>query len=235
MKTPPFLVGASLLFWGWQTGLLLSAVFMAVVLEGSRWTTGRWDLSEEDFSRIWIFCTLLLLGSAIYAFTSNEGPADFRGLFANPNYFTQRNAGTASARTAAALIRWLPMIFFFFIGAQAFSSSQGIPIETISLIMRLRWKRALKHGQPPPPRRNVNISFAYFALCLFAACSHSREDSKFFWGLGALLAWALWSQRSRRFGIPIWAGALALALAMGYGSQRGIGHLQRYLDGLNSQ
>src|SRR5882724_5798090 len=235
MKSPRFLLGASLLFWGWQTGFLMPALFMAMVIEGSRWTTARWELSEEDFSRIWIFCTLLLLGSAIYAFTANEGPADFRGLFENPNYFTQRNAGTASARTAAALIRWLPMIFFLFMAAQAFCSRQGIPLETISLIMRLRWKRAQKHGQPIPPRRNVDISFAYFALCLFAACSRSREDSKFFWGLGALLAWALWSRRSQRFSVPVWAGALAAALLMGYGGQQGLGHLQRYLDGLNSQ
>jgi len=235
MKAPPFLIGSSLVFWGLQTGFLLPAVLMAVILESSRWVSLRWELSEEDFSRIWIFCTLLLLGAAIYAFTANEGPADFRGLFENPNYFTQRNAGTASARTAAALIRWLPMIFFLFIAAQAFCPRAGIPLETISLIMRLRWKRAQKKGQPAPPKRSVDISFAYFALCLFAASSRSREDSKFFWGLAALLAWALWSQRSRRFRVVIWGCAFATALLLGYGGQRGIGHLQRYLDSLNSQ
>ena len=235
MRTPPLLVGSALLFWGWQTGFVLPGMLMALVLEGSRWLQTRWEISDEDFSRIWIFCTLLFLGTAIYAFTANEGPADFRGLFQNPSYFTQRNAGTASARTAAALVRWLPMIFFFFIAAQVFSSRQGIPLETISLIMRLRWKRAQKTGQRPPPMRTVDISYAYFGLCLFAACSHSREDNWFFWGLGGLMAWALWSQRSRRFGIITWATALAAAVLMGYGGQRGLGHLQRYLDGFNSQ
>src|SRR5205807_3863664 len=189
----------------------------------------------EDFSRIWIFCTVLLLSAAIYAFTANEGPSDLRSLFQNPNYLTQRNAGTASARTAASVIRWLPMIFFLFMAAQAFSARGGIPLETISLIMRLRWKRAQKKGSSARPMRSFDISFVYFALCVFAACSHTREDNWFFWGLGALLGWALWSQRSRRFGVRVWAGALAAALLLGYGSERGIGHLQRYLDGLNVQ
>jgi hypothetical protein len=235
MKTPPFLLGAGLLFWGWQTGFLAPAIAMAVLLEASRWVQARWDLGDEDFSRIWIFCTLLFFGAFIYAFTANEGPADFRGLFQNPNFFTHHNAGTASARTAAAIIRWLPMIFFFFIAAQVFSSREGIPLETISLILRLRWRRARKAGLPLPPTRTVNISYPYFILCLFAASARSREDSLFFWGLAALLAWALWSQRSRRFSIPIWIAALIVAVALGYGGQRGIGHLQRYFEGLNAQ
>src|ERR1043166_4333566 len=208
MKTPPFLLGASLLFWGWETGFVLPGLLMALVLESSRWVQVRWDISEEDFSRIWIFCTLLFLGTAIYAFTANDGPADFRGLLQNPTYFAQRNAGAAGARTAAALVRWLPMIFFFFVAAQVFSSRQGIPLETISLIMRLRWKRAQKQGLPRPPMRSVDISSASLGLCLLAACSHSREDNFFFWGLGGLVAWTLWSQRSRRFSAFTWATAL---------------------------
>ncbi len=235
MKPPPFLLGAGLLFWGWQTGFLAPAIVMALLLEGSRWIKTRWDLTDEDFSRIWMFCTLLFLGGFIYAFTANEGPADFRGMFQNPSFFTQRNAGTASARTAAAMIRWLPMIFFFFIAAQAFSSRAGIPLETISLILRLRWRKARKAGLPLPPTRTVNISHPYFVLCLFAASAHNREDGFFFWGLAALLAWALWSLRSPRFSIPIWVAALALAVALGYGGQRGIGHLQRYFEGINAQ
>src|SRR2546427_1931806 len=151
MKTPPFLVGSALLFWGWQTGVFGPALVMALALECSRWIKVRWDLADEDFSRIWIFCTLVLLGSAIYAFTANEGPADIRGLFQNPGFLAQRNVGTASARTAAALIRWLPMIFFFFIAAQVFSTREGIPLETISLILRRRWSRARKAGLPTPP------------------------------------------------------------------------------------
>jgi len=235
IKPPPFLIGASILFWGWQTDFLLPALLMALVLESPRWTKLRWELADEDFRRIWVFCTLLLLGSAIYAFSANEGPADFRGLFQNPNFATQRNVGTASAKTAVAIIRWLPMIFFLFIAAQEFSSREGIPMETISLILRRRWRRARKAGLPKPASQVVNIAYPFFGICLLAASAHNRDDGLFFWGVCALLGWALWSQRSRRFGVALWVAALVSTIALGYSGQRQISHLQHYLEGINAQ
>jgi hypothetical protein len=124
MKTPPLLLGAGLLFWGWQSGHLVEGIVMAVVLESAQWMKARWDFTDEDFRRIWTFCALLLLAAALYAFTSTGGPGDFRGFFQNPNPATGRSASNASAETVASLIRWLPMIFFLFLAAQAFSSRE---------------------------------------------------------------------------------------------------------------
>jgi hypothetical protein len=230
MKPPPLLLGSALLFWGWQTGFLIPGAIMAAGLEGARLIKARWEFSDQDFARIWTFCSLVFLGSAVYAFTANEGPADFRGLFQNPNLLAQRNAGVATARTAAALFRWVPMVFFLFVAAQAYSSREGVPLETISHILRRRWKRARKLGQPLPAGRVVNVSYPYFVVCLFAASIHPGEDSTFFWGLCVLAAWALWAQRSRRFGIAAWAAALAAAIVLGYFGQRGISQVQRYLE-----
>src|SRR5437016_2922170 len=98
MKTPPLLLGAALLFWGWQSGFLVVAALMAAVVESPRWIEARWDFSNEDFRRIWTFCTLLLLATAVFAFTTNEGPANFRGFFQNPNLHTERSAGVTTAR-----------------------------------------------------------------------------------------------------------------------------------------
>src|SRR5882757_3696354 len=128
MKTPPLLLGAALLFWGWHTGFLFVAILMAVALESARWIKARWEFSDDDFSRIWTFCMLLFLAAGLYAFTRNQGPANFRGLFSEPNPVTERHAGASSARTAASLICWQPMIFFLFIAAQAFSSRDGMPL-----------------------------------------------------------------------------------------------------------
>ena len=36
MNTPPLLLGATVLFWGWQTRLLPFAAALAILLEGSR-------------------------------------------------------------------------------------------------------------------------------------------------------------------------------------------------------
>lgn len=235
MKPPPFLLGAALLFWGWQTGFLAVGALMALALEGAHWIEARWEFSDEDFTRIWVFCTLLFLAVAVYAFTANEGLADFRGFFQNPNLFTQRNAGAASARTAASILRWVPMIFFLFVAAQVYSSREGIPLRTLSLILSARWKKARKLGQFIPADRSVNVSYPYFTLCLLAASFHSNENSGFFWGLCALLGWALWPHRARRFSVAVWSVSLAAAMGLGYFGQRGLGNLQNYLAGLNPQ
>ena len=235
MKTSPLLLGAALLFWGWQTGHVFEGAAMAAVLEGARLTKARWEFADEDFRRIWTFCALLLLAAALYAFTASGGPADLRGLFQNPSLVTERNAGNASARTVASLIRWLPMIFFPFVAAQAFSSREGIPPETISVILRLRWQKARKLGRPLPAAPGVDISYPYFMLCLVATSFHTSEDETFFWGLCVLLAWALWPQRSRRYGVVIWAVALAAAIALGYSGQRGVSRLYRLFENYNAQ
>jgi len=235
MKPPPFLLGTALLFWGWQTGFLIVGALMAAALESARWFQARWEFDDDDFSRIWTFCSLLFLAALVLAFTANKGPADFLGLFQNPGYISQRNAGVAGARTAAAVIRWLPMIFFLFVAAQTFSAREGIPLETISLILRRRWKKARELGLPVPPSRSINVSYPYFAICLFAASIHPGDNLLFFWGLCGLLSWALWPQRSRRFGIGLWFLALAAAITLGFFGQGGLSRLSHYLESFNPQ
>ena len=235
MKTPSLLLGAGLLFWGWQTGHLVEGAVMAAVLEGAHLVKTRWDFTDQDFRRIWTFCALLLFAAALFAFTSTGGPGEFRDFFQNPNPGTGRNASTASARTVASLVRWLPMMFFLFLAAQAYSSREGIPPETISVILRVRWQKARRLGQALPAARSVNVSYPYFILCLFSASFHSSEDGTFYAGLCLLVAWALWPHRSRRFGAAAWAGVLAVAVLLGYGGQRSAWRLYRLLEGYNAQ
>jgi len=235
MKTPPFLLGAALLFWGWQTEHLIAGVVMGALLESAQWIRVRWEFTDQDFRRIWVFCALLVLAVGVYAFTDSGAPGDFVGFLQNPNLSTQRSVGVASARAVAVWFRALPMVFFLFIAAQTFNTREGIPPETISLLMRWRWQRARKLGQHLAPAPNVNASFAYFAVCLFAATFRTRQDGTFFWGLAGLLAWAFWTLRSRRFGIVMWAGALGAAIVLGYCGQVGLAQLYRLLDNYNPQ
>jgi hypothetical protein len=235
MKIPPFVLGATLLFWGWQTDFIIPGVLMALVLEGSRYLKLRWDLGDDDFKRIWTFCALLFLAASVYAFADNGGPEGFGGFFRGPNIASERAAGSASARTAAALIRWLPMIFFLFLTAQAFSIRQEIPLHTISLILQRRWKQARKLGRPLPAAQGVDVSYPFFAICLFASSVHKNQNDNFFWGLCVLLTWVLWVRRPRRFGIAIWMAALLLAISFGYTGARGVSYIQRYVENLNVQ
>jgi hypothetical protein len=235
MKPPPFLLGAALAFWGWQSDLLIPGVVMALIAEAARFTKGRWEFSDQDFSRVWTFCSLIFLAASVYAFTSNSGPANFGGWFQKPGFQTQSAAGLSTARTAASMFRWLPMIFFPFLAAQLYSTRENIPLTTISLILQRRWKKAKRAGKPLPPSRDVDIGYPFLAGTLLAASVHPSEDASFFWGTAVLVAWALWPQRSRRFGLVIWIGALAAAMALGYGGQHGFGLLQRYVVGLNAE
>jgi protein-glutamine gamma-glutamyltransferase len=235
MKPPPYLLGAALLFWGWQAGLPIIGAVMAVVLESPRWLKARWEFTDEDFNRIWTFCALLLLAAAVLAFTANDVPSSFGSYFQNPNVTASRIAGVATSRATAAWIRWLPMLFFLFMAAQSFSLREGVPLETISLILRIRWRRARKSGAPMPPQRTINVSYPYLVLCLLAASAHGGDSPAFFVGLCVLVAWALSTQRSRRQGWLVWGAALGVALVLGYFGQRGIGQLQRYLEDFNPQ
>lgn len=235
MKTPPFVLGITLVFWGWQTDFLIPGIIMGAVLEGSRFAKVRWDLSDDDFKRIWTFCALLFLAAAVYAFADNGAVEGIGRFLQGPNLASEHNAGVASARTAGSLIRWLPMIFFLFAAAQAFSIRQEVPVHVISLILQRRWKQAKKLGKPLPATRGVDVAYPYFALCLFASSVHRNQNNYFFWGLCLLLGWVLWVRRPKRFNAVIWLAALALAILFGYSGARGLMFFQRYVDSFNVQ
>lgn len=233
MKTPPFLLAAVLAFWGWQTGFLIPGLLLGLVIEGARLYKGRWDFSDDDFARIWTFCLLVFLSALVYAFSSNDGPSDFRSLFHGS--FAQRGVGLATSRTASSLLRWLPLIFFPFVAAQAYSSRQELPLHVISLILRYRWRSARKRGLPAPLAHTFNLGYPFFVLCLFSASIHTADDTSFFWGFCLLAAWALWPYRSPRFALPLWIAALALVVTSSFFGQRGISQFQSYLANLNPQ
>lgn len=238
MKRPPFLLGAALLFWGWQSGLLIVGIIMAGVLESARFIKVRWEFSDDDLSRIWTFCSLLVLAAVVYAFTSNDGPASFSNFFQNPTGGARAGAGVSTARTSAALFRWLPMLFFLFVAAQTYNTRETFPLAAISMILRRRWRKAKERGEPTPADRPVAIGYPYFATCLLAAGVHEAGTDRFnsfFWGVCVLLAYGLWAQRSRRFNFLIWAGALALAIGLAFAGQRGVGQLLGLVQNLNVQ
>src|ERR1017187_4737408 len=226
MKTPPFLLLAALVFWGWQSGLLLFGAIMGLVRESSRFIKARWDLSGEDFRRLWNFSTLLALTLGVYVFTTNEEGGGLNGLLHSSAVVAARNAGIS----ATTFLRWLPMMLFLFVAAQMFSERGAVPLSAISLFIRRRRKGSAE------VERNVDVSYPYFIVCLFSAGVHTNEGThSYFWGQAVLIAWALWPLRSRRFGIIVWLCALATVIGLGFSGQHGIGELQRALEGYNAQ
>lgn len=230
MKTPRFLLGAALLFWGWQTGYLVAGVCLAVVIESAWMAKLRWELSNRDFERLWDFSTGLFLVLAAYAFTANDGPRAFKNLI--QGVMTGQPAATLQTlRAGLVFLQWWPMIFFLLVAAQAFSNREQLPPSTFSLLLRLRKKRQ----KTPDPEWGINLGYPYFAMCLASASIPARQNHMFFPGLCLLVGWALWFHRSRRFSRLAWGGSLALAIGVGFAGQTGIHQLQRYLEGLNPE
>src|SRR2546428_187767 len=73
--TPPGLLGAALLFWGWQTGFLAVGVVMAALVEGRQLVRSRWDLSRTEFPRVSDLSAVVLAGWAFWSARPRRYPA----------------------------------------------------------------------------------------------------------------------------------------------------------------
>ena len=229
MKTPPFLLLAALAFWGWQSGFLLVGAIIGVVLELTRLTNWRWDLDDADFHRIFSFCMVLNVAFLGYAFTTNEAGGGLNGML---HGHTVASAVNSSVQASTRFLRWLPMTFFPFIAAQVFNLRPTVPLTAVSPV--LRWRR--RKGDKQFVGQNLDVSFPYFIVCLIAAGIHTNTDTEtYFWGSCVLIIWALWSIRSRRFGMRAWAGALGAVIGLGFLGQFGINEAQRGIENFNAQ
>jgi len=189
MKAPSFILGASLIFWGWQTKLLIPAVIMALVLEGSRLVTVRWDFSASDFNRISDLCTVIFLGMLIYSFASKS-----------------------SVPVMLVVLQWLPMTFFLLMASLAYSTSEDIDISALFLLMR---RKGFEEQKKNPI--TMNLTYPYFTLCILAASAANVRSIWFYVGLIFLSSWALLFIRpNKRYSLVIWASLLLLAGSAGY-------------------
>ncbi|HEV2693062.1 MAG TPA: transglutaminase domain-containing protein, partial [Verrucomicrobiae bacterium] len=228
MKTPPFLLLATLLFWGWYTDFLLVGAIMGAVLESARFTKFRWDLDDADFNRIWSFCFLLIVVLVVYVYTNNDQGGLGGILHAN----SPSAAVKSGALTATRFWRWLPMTTFAFIFAQAYNERPSVPLTAISMV--LRWRR--RKGERGLAGHYLNISYPFFIVCLLAASIHQNKDGRiYFAGQVILVAWALWDVRPRRYRFLGWAAALAAVGVIGVFGVVGIGHAERAFQLFNAQ
>ncbi|MEW6669807.1 MAG: transglutaminase domain-containing protein [Thermodesulfobacteriota bacterium] len=202
MKTPFPLMGVSLCFWGWQTGLWPVGLGMALVLELSFFVKTRIDLGPADYSRISDLCTLILAAMFFYLLLSQQ-----------------------SARSLLLVFQWLPMALFPLALAQAYGSAEKIPIYALLMLAR---RRRRKTGETAGIA--MNLSHVYFGLCLLSAGASNLRTPWFYPALLLLSAWALWSSRSRRFSPLLWLALLIWAGGIGYLGHVGLHRLQGYLE-----
>ncbi|MEP6662256.1 MAG: hypothetical protein ABJC04_01210, partial [Verrucomicrobiota bacterium] len=191
MNLPRFLIGAALLFWGWQTGLLPWAVLMAAILEAPQIFRWRWEFSLTDLKRIWNLCAVLFFGAGVILYSSES-----------------------VVQVPLKFVQWLPFPFFPIMLAQAYGSSDKIPLSVFSWFLR-------RVPERPIAKKSFNISYLYFALCLLAASATAQNPDFFYPGVSSLIALALLMNRPQRLPPFFW-----LALVGAVGVAGGFAHQQ---------
>jgi transglutaminase-like putative cysteine protease len=185
MKTPPLLIGASLLFWAWQTGLWPFAVPIALLLEAARWIPWRLELTTKEFRRIWDISALSFTAALVYLWNTDE-----------------------VAVAVLSAVQWLPIFMFPLVAAQAYAETSRINRTTFFWLLR-------RHSRPEWLQENFDVSFAYIGVCLLGASAANVRDSRFYIGFCLLVGLALWANRSKRVFAPLTAALFALAVVLG--------------------
>lgn len=189
MNTPPFLIAAGLLLWGWRTGWWGIALTMAVILEGSRFVKLRWDFTDKEYSRVFDVCTLLFGGAVIYLRFSEE-----------------------ITKAGFVLFQWAPVVFALMLLVQAYGSRDKIPYHVFSWFMRFRRG---KKGESKL-EGGLNISWCYFGICLIGAGATNERDVYFYFVVVALCGWAAWTTRVKRYSAAVWASCFLLVAVGGF-------------------
>lgn len=199
MSAPAGLLAASTLLWGWMCELTPVAVPLAMLLEAWRFTGLRWDLSPKDFQRFADFCTWAFVLQAGYLIVAKGWPLPILGI-----------------------VQWLPPALAPLVLAQLYSSAGRIELSALFLSLRAASAGALA-------RERVDLSFAYAAICVLAAGAANVRTPWYFAAAVALVLWALWGVRSRRYPVWLWVGLVTIAVGAGYAGHQGLSRLQAWV------
>ncbi|MDH5762389.1 MAG: transglutaminase domain-containing protein [Nitrospinota bacterium] len=202
MKTPPFLLTSVLLFWGWQTNQIMFAVPLALILEGSRVTPTRFELSALEFHRVWTLCLLALIIVLAIPYITNKGLGSIY-----------------------TLLQWIPLVLFPIVAAQLYSARGNIPTETFNIFYRKK-----ESGNNEAFQNHIDLLYPYFSVCILAACAVTEKNPGFYWGMGLLCAWAFWGVRPKRFSWITWSVSWGLIVWLGFWGGEGLYKFRNYVD-----
>jgi protein-glutamine gamma-glutamyltransferase len=200
MKLPRWLMGAALLFWGWETGHLPWALIMAAVLEGSHFTRARWEMANTDLNRICDLCLALFLGAGMLLYSTEDRMV-----------------------VIFKFAQWMPFCFFPIALAQSYGNRPSIPLSAFSWLLR-------RVPQSPLAQISFNISYGYFAICLLAASAATQANEYFYAGISVLLLLALASVRPNRVSLQAWIVLSAIVVVGGRFSHQGLKQLQDRME-----
>ncbi len=201
---PPFVLGAALVFWGWQTHNLPVGALLAALAEAPRFTSYRLELREADYRRVGDFCTALFAAAGALLVAT-------RGL----------------PRGVLATLQWLPALLAPIVLAQRYGAAGTVRLSALFYTVRRRKARDPGYADPA-----VDLSGAYLAAAVIAAGGANWRGPSYYAGTIALAAWTLYARRPRRAARAAWGVAFALAAALGYVGHVGLARLQAHLETL---
>ena len=199
MKIPPFIISASVLFWGWQTGLLPFAACIVPIIELERFIKIRWDFSDKDFNRISDLCTLTLGGLMVYLLVNNP-----TGII----HYT---------------VKWLPLIVFPVLAGQLYSVKGKIDIRSIMLFARKNKIRRLRDI------KKIDVSYPYIITCVISAGIGNHRGNIFYIIVSIMTVWALFPLRSKRYSPFLWAAIISFTAFTGYYAHVGLHRMQEVI------
>lgn len=198
---PPLLLGCGLLLWGWQTGFLVYAVPMALLLESPRWTRWRCSIPDRDFNIISDVSGFIFFILVVYIF-SNDGAG---GIY--------------------KILAIMPFILYLLILGQLYGERGTIRLSVLFISLR-----KLDTDKSMSMNRDIDLSLPYFLLCLVSASAGNRHPFLFFLAVCLLTSIVLWSLRPRRYHPAVWATLLILSLSAAYAGQSGMRQVQRSIE-----
>ena len=200
MRPPPFLLGAALLFWGWQTDMFGVGLIAGGLLELSHGVKSRWEFTDKEFNRLWDVCTILFLAAAVYLRFAEEITSGAYKFF-----------------------QWMPLIFFPMALGTTFSVRDGVPLKAFSWLMR---RKGATGGDRPIAFGWVY----FVTCMVTAGATNARGDIWFYVGFAVLTGWALWSVRPRRVSEAGWAVFFVLLASVAFYGQLRLPDLQSYME-----
>ena len=201
ISAPRYSLGAVLLLWGWQTGFLLFAIPMIVLIELSGWAKWRWPITAKEFNNVADLSGVGFFITVVYIFT------------------------TVGAKGIFVILSVMPFVLLPLLLLQRYSDRGRVPVSALFVSLR-----RLDPVSSPEAAAEVDISLPYLLVCVVSASAGNQRTIWFFILVFAIFGLVMWVWRPQRYSITVWAGMLTLAMMLGYAGQEGIRDLQRSLE-----
>ena len=201
MNTPPYLIGAVLAFWGWQSGNLAAGALLGVALEVLRAMRLRIDLGVKEHSTI---ADLSTVGFVLLA------------------VLLAANRGIGQGILEAFI--WQPVALSPILAAQLVTTNRHLPLSAL-----FRYMRKLTRANPHIKDPMIDVSAVYAALALLSAGVANQRGPEYYLGVVAGAACLLYAARPRGANLAAGAAMLAAAASIGYAGHIGLQQAQMAL------